>query len=427
MKSRTKFYVLIIIVLLVGIGIGYARWDEENLTIFSDVNLIGSKWDVKISNVSEKKEISNIEIEKASNTLTKTKLSFVYKIDRSNDVYIPVTFDIVNNGKKNAVLSRVDVTIGDKHGAITSEGKDFDDIEGGPLSIKIEYADGAPVETDTLFAKQTTDTMKAVMICVLDNPELDYDALDKDVQVVVELTFTAADSNATERLKYLGGNAETGDYVQYNPFENIDNKNITISSLISGYEENQTFNLEELNLWQVLNFNNNENYVELASVYVSDYSLKLRGETGYKNEGTIFKQIEDAYLLNNKIKSARLFGHINQTDTIEEIAVSPITEPEGAGDAAFLVDVNLLNTTLNSVKATKHDGDQASYFATSRVYQSGNLLLKSINSTGNLEELLLKDNNNEYTIESGIRMIIRIPYYIFVSGNGEKNTPYVVR
>ena len=114
MKNKNVYF-LIIFILIISVSIGYAinMWSMQTLSIYSDISLIGSDWNIKLNTVENNLDnISNIEITKSSNNLTKTKYKFDVRLKEINDVY---SFDIVleNAGKKDGEIESINYYIDD--------------------------------------------------------------------------------------------------------------------------------------------------------------------------------------------------------------------------------------------------------------------------------------------------------------------------
>ena len=163
---------------------------------------------------------------------------------------------------------------------------------------------------------------------------------------------------------------QLGDYISYTP---------TVTSYptdtdYTGYSSSQTINPSELNLWRVLN-KNDDGSVEIISEYVSSTDVYFKGQTGYLNFvgylNTLFKQYETEGITSG----SRHFGYNGQTEYLEPSKVQftnppPFTsstkdnsnEDKGGGDVLYEKDYNDVKTVLGTSVANKVGTTTATYY-----------------------------------------------------------------
>ena len=271
--KRKKIYLLVILILFLSVSIGYAisSWNMQTLSIHSDISLVGSDWNIKMSPIENDLEnITNVTVEKSTNTLTKTKYKFDVKLKDINDEY---TFDInlenvgKNDGEIESVIYYIDDILIKK---ISKEENIINEyLQDDYLDFKVTYWDGIELNPGDLIKVLTNDKLTA-KVKYMFNESIDYSAVDKDVSLSFEINYKQKTNTAKERNHGLKENVKLGDYLSIDPFNNESTNNVvTLSTSETGLDEESTITLENFNTWRVINIDNENNKIELVSNYVS--------------------------------------------------------------------------------------------------------------------------------------------------------------
>ena len=158
-----------------------------------------------------------------------------------------------------------------------------------------------------------------------------------------------------------------GDYVSYTPTV----KSYSVDTSITGYtgNESQVIYPSELNLWRVLNIND-DGTVELISEYVSSTDVYFQGAKGYLNFVGYLNDLAEQYETDGITSGSRYFGYNGQTEYIEDTnptsiftnpapwtnsttSDDPPPESQGGGDTLYTIDYEQVNTALGKLSAKK--------------------------------------------------------------------------
>ena len=174
---------------------------------------------------------------------------------------------------------------------------------------------------------------------------------------------------------------ELGDYVLYTPSVT----SFTTDTEKTGYRSKQTINPSEINLWRVLNVND-DGTVEIISEYVSNAKITFRGLTGYRRFVQALNILASKYETEGITVGSRHFGYAGQTEYISDASYLTSTsspwacatgytgscsphpkdyEEYGGGDRGFETDYNRIVEVLGSANA----GNSGTYWTCSRNYQ----------------------------------------------------------
>ena len=239
------------------------------------------------------------------------------------------------------------------------------------------------------------------------------------------------------KYKTTASELELGDYISYTPTVT----SYPTDTTYTGYGSSQTINPSELNLWRVLN-KNDDGSVEIISEYVSSTDVYFKGQTGYLN--TLAKQYETEGITSG----SRHFGYNGQTEYLDPSKVQftnppPFTsstsdnsnEDKGGGDTLYEQDYNDVNTVLGTRKAYKVGTTTATYYwMASRFYYYDYYLSsdfhwsgRSVSTSGSSS----KDNLyncydgsfSESSNDSALRPIVTLKSGLEYSGFGTKDNP----
>ncbi len=137
----------------------------------------------------------------------------------------------------------------------------------------------------------------------------------------------------------------------------------TVSKELTGDSKDQTITPNELNLWRVLQ-KNQDGTIDMISEYTSSNGIYFKGEAGYKNYIGTLNMIASAYTNSNYTVGSRYPGYNGQTEFIigslsEETSGNirtgvsgwdPKTEPYGGGDTIYYDDFELIKKNLGTAK-----------------------------------------------------------------------------
>ena len=168
-----------------------------------------------------------------------------------------------------------------------------------------------------------------------------------------------------------------GDYVSMTPTKS----SYTTDTSMTGDDEAQTINPQELNLWRVIKLND-DGTVEMISEHISSTKIGFIGQTGYQNLVGYLNVLASQYENSTYTSGSRHFGYNGQTEYITD--TSKFTNPapwfcsteascdsvenQGGGDVLYQADYDLVNTVLGTRVATKPGGSSTSYWLASRFY-----------------------------------------------------------
>ena len=170
-----------------------------------------------------------------------------------------------------------------------------------------------------------------------------------------------------------------GDYVKMTPTKS----SYTTDTSKTGYSSTQTINPQELNLWRVIEIND-DGTVEMISEHVSSTEIYFSGQTGYQNFVGYLNVLASQYENNIYTTGSRYFGYNGQTEYITDTSKftnpAPWTcstedsgcntiESQGGGDTLYQKDYDLINNVLGTRVATKPGSSSGSpYWMASRYY-----------------------------------------------------------
>lgn len=252
-------------------------------------------------------------------------------------------------------------------------------------------------------------------------------------------------TNVKDALDDLYSNSpiafKIGDYVKMTPTKT----SFVLPKTLTGYSEDQTINSGELNLWRIIKVNDDKT-AEAVSEYISSSSIAIGSKNGYLNYVGTLNYIATQYENEKYTAGSRHMGYDNQTEYITDTSKiicpawtsstsSNTNEILGGGDISYTTDTTLVKNALGTLKAYKV-GTTSSYYywLASRLYtyENSNCYWKArgINENGELTWGYLYYNENstylDYINYVNIRPIIILKSGIKATGNGTKNTPYIL-
>ena len=264
----------------------------------------------------------------------------------------------------------------------------------------------------------------------------------------VKCSINFIDDATITNLSYK---AKLGEYVIMTPSATT----FTIPSSLTGYENDQTINPSELNLWRIIKIYE-DGSIDLVSQNVSSTTVRFRGKNGYKNYIGALNFIATAYENSNYTSNARYIGYNGQTSFITNSSqmdsvsapwhCSTLQEchPEndetlGGGDNLTGKDIELIKNAIGDLRAYKINEPSVgsnywlanrNYFYSSELYAyyvsaiAGNGI---VNNHGS--RLYYKNESGGYNTGDyyGLRPIVTLkPGLSILNGNGTEATPWKI-
>ena len=254
-------------------------------------------------------------------------------------------------------------------------------------------------------------------------------------------------SGAIDELYDLAKTTEfkVGDYVSMTP----EKTSFNIPKTLTGYENDQTINPSELNLWRVIKINDDAT-VDMVSEYVSSIDIYFTGQTGYQNLIGTLNYIAKQYENKKYTSGSRHMGYGGQTEYITDVSKftypAPWTsttsdnsnESLGGGDILHRIDELLILSAIGKLIAKNLNGTVTAYWEASRFYfywaetnydWSGRVI-----SVDGYSSRLYNDNFydyyggfKEYSEGHSIRPIVTLKSGVKASsGDGSSDSPYML-
>ena len=248
-----------------------------------------------------------------------------------------------------------------------------------------------------------------------------------------------------------------GDYVSYTPTVT----SYPTDTTYTGYSSSQTIYPSELNLWRVLNINN-DGTIDLISEYVSSTDVYFKGLTGYKNFVGYLNVLASQYEtegITDAEDGSRYFGFKGQTEYITDTSMFTSTPPfgcstdgtagnctntdypndpddyeaYGGGDTLYTTDYDRVNTVLGTRIAYKVGTNTATaYWMASRYYgySSASYYLwygRKVSTSGSYSSNSLylygSGSFNEYSRNNALRPIVTLKSGLQYEGIGIIESP----
>ena len=154
MNKKTKELVMLMVLLMLLVGIGYASLKVQ-LTIDGTSTIKNNNFSINFANIVEKE--GSVTPTKAA-TIGSDNMSVSFDVILSNPgEYYGFSLDVVNSGALGAVIESFDKT------SLTEAQQKY-------LSYEISYADGTAINVGDFLGENETDTI-SVLITYKENPE----------------------------------------------------------------------------------------------------------------------------------------------------------------------------------------------------------------------------------------------------------------
>ena len=179
-NKKTQVYLIIILVVAILIGIGYAIL-TSNLNILGNTTINKNTWDIHLENLSVT-DGSVTATTPAAIDSNKTTVNFTVKLTQPGDYY-EFTVDEVNAGTIDGMISSIVKT-----GLTESQAKYLD--------YTVNYSDGTAVSEKQLLAANQTETIKVRVAFKKDLTASDLPTTDTTLNLSFSLNYIQADDSA---------------------------------------------------------------------------------------------------------------------------------------------------------------------------------------------------------------------------------------
>ncbi len=217
-------------------------------------------------------------------------------------------------------------------------------------------------------------------------------------------TTIIRDLENAEKVKMA--NIRVGSYIKMTP----PNNSYTVLGTKTGTYSDTVINPSELNLWRVIN-KNDDGTIDIVSQYVSSVGITFSSTVGYGDYVGVLNEISQQYENPNYTVASRGFGYDGQIEYVVDTsnfnksknttswtASTPSTEDTlsenetlGQGDTKYKKDRDLVRTAIGDLKGynVKTPTSATAYCVASRYYyyQNGSnysFRIRYINNTGAL-------------------------------------------
>jgi hypothetical protein len=370
MKNKKRSKVLLLILLLLGISIGFALL-STTLKINGTAGIKKNTWSVYWDNVGDilKTETTTVNQAAVIDPNDNTLVNFNVLLTVPGDYY-EFQVDAVNAGTLNAMLDVVSVVIND----------DPEEELPSYLKYTVTYADGTELEPKHLLAKADQSTTPSTPTRERYKVRLEYDSNitsddladipeggeDYDIKVeipYIQATDEAQDPHAPEVVE---SPFELGDYFRLIP----DTNEYVVPSSLTGWSSSiNRIQPQDLTLWRVIDIHD-DGTVDAVSEYVSHINeVTFGGTTGYANYINATQVLASKFAKEGYTVDTRLMGYDGQTLTISDTSqinttssTPPSTIPTGTpmtgvgqefdggvlGDTLYLKDIQLVGNVYKS-------------------------------------------------------------------------------
>ena len=191
MKRRKKNqYILILVVLLVSIGIGYAFLSQD-LTINGTGKVAANNWSIYFDNLvlnQNNVALSTGDSAATINPTTLTDVTYTITLQKPGDFY-EFTVDVVNDGSIDAMIGSVSNKLG---------GVEIDATHPLPsyLNYTVTYSDGGPIQVNQLLEQNTSETYKVRLEYRTDITANDLPSTSQTLTLNFSVEYVQADENA---------------------------------------------------------------------------------------------------------------------------------------------------------------------------------------------------------------------------------------
>ena len=185
--SKKKFYISVIIGLLISISIGYS-FLTSTLSINGNITVSKNSWDVHFENIVINESSSYPDVVPVLSD-NNTNLLLSISLREPGDFY-EFSVDIVNTGSIDAMLSDIVKT------SLTEEQKKF-------LSYSVTYIDGGEFKNNDLLSANSRDTIRVNLNYIDGLDESIYPSSDQSIVIKLETNYVQAENTAKLRDKKL--------------------------------------------------------------------------------------------------------------------------------------------------------------------------------------------------------------------------------
>ena len=190
MKNKKKNIVFVLLLLIVGLSVGYALL-STNLKINGSSKIKGSSWDIHFDNLvvnSDSVELSTGDVPATISTST-TEVSYIVTLNKPGDFY-EFTVDAVNAGSVDGMIESVTSKLND---AVITTLPVY-------LDYSVSYSDGVPLQSNQILKAGDSETYK---VRVEFKKDIENNELPSDAQTLTfnfEVVYVQADDNAVKVL-----------------------------------------------------------------------------------------------------------------------------------------------------------------------------------------------------------------------------------
>ncbi len=195
-KRKRELYSVLLVLILVGITIGYAAL-TSNLNINGTTRVSSSSWDIHFANVVVNSNSVAIGTGNQAATITQndpTEVTYNVSLSTPGDFY-EFTVDAVNagtvDGMIDGVTSKLNNTVIDNEHPLPSY-----------LEYSVTYADGRDLYTKQKLAAGATETYKVRVEFKQDIANNELPATDQTQNFAFEVAYAQGDNTAQDRLTY---------------------------------------------------------------------------------------------------------------------------------------------------------------------------------------------------------------------------------
>ena len=450
MRNRKRNKVFFLVILLLGISIGFAAL-TTTLKINGNTTITKNNWSVywdSVGNFSKTPtvvETTKAEVDENDNT----KVNFEVTLNQPGDFY-EFQVDAVNAGTLDAMINVVATVVNGDENLLLP----------GYLNLSVTYADDSEIVPYHLLSKADNSTNPATPTRERIKVRLEFDR-DVDeavmeaitdntvVDIEIDLPYIQADDHAIDRHTF---NFQVGDYFTLVP----DADSYGLVKADTGYSNPQTITPNELTLWRVIKVND-DGSADAVSEYASSTEVYFEGAIGYTQLVGTLQNIAAQYAKAGYTTSTRMFGYDGQTLVIEDTtaydgtyknrpsdmeSIEPTTgtgeelDNGVLGDTLYLKDYQLVKNLYNTMVTTKvGTSTAATYWMASRSYGSTDSTHFSfcgryVDANGDIYDKhnirnFLDTRFYNYMYASSVRPIITVRSDLTkASGTGVINDPY---
>lgn len=191
MKNKKKNIVFLLLLLMVGLSVGYALL-STNLKINGASKIKGSNWDIHFDNLVVNTDSVELSTDDAPATIltSTTEVSYTVTLNKPGDFY-EFTVDAVNAGSVDGMIDSVTSKLND---AVITTLPVY-------LDYSVSYSDGVPLQNNQILKAGESETYK---VRVEFKKDIENNELPTTAQTLTfrfEVVYVQADENAKRRPK----------------------------------------------------------------------------------------------------------------------------------------------------------------------------------------------------------------------------------